>query len=235
MPAQKMLRKSLTLKIPNINTNSDSVLPRTPKASPEVEMCQIPVHGLPLSFLHLGSFADLQDQSALRAYGITHVLSLHWDGKALSPDRVTHKQVLFQDSSEANIADYLLPCFDFIEQARLAGGCILVHCYRGISRAPSVVIAYLMMYHKYNWEQAHGHVLKHRPIISPNLTFREFLSAPAHEGGYQQYINIVWAFMGMLLTLCAHQPSRGSYKMPAQAPSVVLPAPAQLRLRLDLG
>ena len=44
--------------------------------------------------------------------------------------------------SEINVSS-LPRAIDFIHEARLAGGVVLVHCYHGVSRSGAVVLAYL--------------------------------------------------------------------------------------------
>lgn len=45
---------------------------------------------------------------------------------------------------------------------------ILVHCHAGLSRSPSIVIAYLMDKHGYLWDEAFEIVRSRRPNIMPH-------------------------------------------------------------------
>lgn len=45
-------------------------------------------------------------------------------------------------------------CIDFIQSAIDNNNSILVHCYFGVSRSASIVIAYIMKKYKINYEQA---------------------------------------------------------------------------------
>lgn len=65
---------------------------------------------------------------------------------------------------------------DLVHQLRVHSNLVtLVHCAAGISRSPMVVIGYLMKYHNMTFDQAHDHVGRERPIISPNSYFRNGL------------------------------------------------------------
>lgn len=90
----------------------------------------------------------------------------------------------------------LLTRFDethqWISEALAGGGVVLVHCFAGISRSASVVIAYVMKEMKLDYSTARTLVSRSRSVISPNegfvkqLSFYEKLgcnlegSSPAH-------------------------------------------------------
>ena len=59
----------------------------------------------------------------------------------------------------------------YINRAKTLGSKVLVHCKMGISRSASVVIAYAMKAHNWNFEQAMKHVKDKRNCIKPNKSF----------------------------------------------------------------
>ena len=59
-----------------------------------------------------------------------------------------------------------------LDEARKNEGKVLVHCQAGISRSPTIVIAYLMKTKNLNQIEAYSEVHKIRPIIDPNMSFR---------------------------------------------------------------
>lgn len=59
----------------------------------------------------------------------------------------------------------------FIEAAREKNGRVLVHCIQGISRSVTLVIAYLILTKKLNYDEAFKIVQSRRSIASPNLGF----------------------------------------------------------------
>jgi dual specificity phosphatase 12 len=59
----------------------------------------------------------------------------------------------------------------YIKEGIAKGGGVFVHCYAGISRSSSCVIAYLMSEHKMSFYEAMSYVRKKRPIIYPNIGF----------------------------------------------------------------
>jgi len=55
---------------------------------------------------------------------------------------------------------------DFIDNALNGGGSVLVHCAQGKSRSASVVIAYMMRKHNWQFSDALQYVKQKRPVVS---------------------------------------------------------------------
>lgn len=47
-----------------------------------------------------------------------------------------------------NLAKHFLACNKFIKQALEQGGSVFVHCYAGVSRSATILVAYLMAEHQ---------------------------------------------------------------------------------------
>ena len=57
------------------------------------------------------------------------------------------------------------------ESARCGGGKVLVHCQAGVSRSPTLVVAYLMARYGRPMMDTFGVVKERRPIVAPNFNF----------------------------------------------------------------
>ena len=121
------------------------------------------------SFLFLGSSKASKDFDGLKRIGITHIVNLA--GKQYFPGSFQYKRAFFEDSQEATFVPLLQEIFDFIENAKTNGGRVLVHCQGGISRSPSVVIAYLMKMHNETYQDALDLVKRQRKCVRPNANF----------------------------------------------------------------
>jgi len=57
------------------------------------------------------------------------------------------------------------------ESARCRGGKVLVHCQAGVSRSPTLVVAYLMARYGRSMMDAFNAVKERRPVVAPNFNF----------------------------------------------------------------
>eukprot|EP00731_Ephydatia_muelleri_P018580 Em0011g620a len=80
--------------------------------------------------------------------------------------RIQYKRIAVQDTGSQKMSNFFNEAFDFIEQVRSLGSCVLIHCMAGISRS-----VYLMQYYGLPMQQAYQFVKDKRPAISPNLNF----------------------------------------------------------------
>jgi len=62
-------------------------------------------------------------------------------------------------------------CFLYIENIRLTGRRVFIHCNAGISRSPTIVIAYVMKHLKIDFDHAFKLVKETRSTIKPNAGF----------------------------------------------------------------
>ncbi|XP_063789387.1 dual specificity protein phosphatase 19 isoform X2 [Pseudophryne corroboree] len=126
-------------------------------------------------WLLLGSQDVAQDLDVLKKYKVTHILNVAYGVENVYPDEFTYKKLCILDLPETDIVSYFPECFDFIEQAKKEDGVLLVHCNAGVSRAPAIMIGYLMYSEKLNFARAFSIVKNARPSACPNLGFMEQL------------------------------------------------------------
>ena len=85
----------------------------------------------------------------------------------------THRIPLKDD--ETDDTQLLLDGAAKLEEWVQEGGRVFVHCLGGISRSPSVVIAWMILYQGYTFDTAYAHIQKRRDFIRPNEHYVEFL------------------------------------------------------------
>ncbi|CAG0900843.1 unnamed protein product, partial [Cyprideis torosa] len=95
--------------------------------------------------LYLGSSQDANDQKLLNELGITHILNA--STTLQRPEFIPESNFLripVNDNHNARLLPHFMTAIDFIERVREAKGRVMLHCLMGISRSPSLSIAYVM-------------------------------------------------------------------------------------------
>ena len=81
------------------------------------------------------------------------------------------EQFAIDDGTDASIIEYLNPIAEIINYHLHNNKKIYVHCVHGRSRSVSIIIYYLMKYHKKSFDEAFSEVRALRPVMSPNTNF----------------------------------------------------------------
>ncbi|XP_020586850.1 dual specificity protein phosphatase 1-like [Phalaenopsis equestris] len=139
--------------------------------------------------LFLGSVGVACNKEALKSLKITHVLIVANSLEPAFPDDFIYKKIEVLDTPITNITKHFQECFDFIDEARQAGGGALVHCFAGRSRSVTVTIAYLMKEHQMSFSQAFSLVKSKRPLVAPNSGFMAQLQN--YEKSLRELVNKV--------------------------------------------
>jgi protein-tyrosine phosphatase len=92
--------------------------------------------------------------------------------KPFFPGEFNYMVIQVLDMPFENLIRHFKSALDFIKSSIIGGGSVLVHCFAGVSRSASVVIAYLMREHGLPTLDAMTYVRKRRPIIFPNPGFQ---------------------------------------------------------------
>ncbi|CAI5721301.1 unnamed protein product [Peronospora destructor] len=123
-------------------------------------------------FLYIGGAVVAKNKSLLIKKGITHVINCAASvAPASFPDDFCYFNMRLRDHASQDIARHFYSIFDFIERARKCGGRIFLHCVKGISRSPTMAIAYMMWYKNIGMREALDFVRQARPIVDPNAGF----------------------------------------------------------------
>jgi protein-tyrosine phosphatase len=129
--------------------------------------------------LYISNYLASKQYDVLKSLGIKQILSI---GKELPEHKSSDFKTLhikIDDSPYENIYRYFDTANNFIKQ-----GPTLVHCYAGISRSASIIIAYLMKEKKMSLKQAVETLKKSRLVINPNVGFMEQLK------DYEEYLQM---------------------------------------------
>ncbi|KAI8986058.1 protein-tyrosine phosphatase-like protein, partial [Trametes punicea] len=135
-------------------------------------------------FLFLGPASAASDSAYLTSKAISHVVSIGHDPPTQLDLRITdpttgrtsaleyHRLRLVDSGSSLSSLE---ACVDaactLLEQIRAQKGRALIHCSAGISRSPTVAVAYMMRHWEKSLKEALYIVVSARPAVSPNPEF----------------------------------------------------------------
>lgn len=125
-----------------------------------------------LTHLYLGNMKDAANTAVLARLNIRYILNV--TAKPASyhiPPGFHYKHLEAADNGIQNLRQFFEEAFEFIDAAQQAGTGVLVHCQAGISRSPTIAVAYLMKNRSIPMAEAYKFVKTKRSIISPNLNF----------------------------------------------------------------
>ncbi|KAK9736711.1 Dual specificity phosphatase, catalytic domain [Popillia japonica] len=134
--------------------------------------------------LYLGSLSAAKNIQTLTSCKITHILTIDTcplPRHILELKHLTVKYVQLSDQPKEDLLSHFDNCISFIEDG-LANGAVLVHCYFGVSRSASVIIAYIMKKHNLSYYEAFEKVKSKRSIVYPNQGFVSQLKLYKHMG-----------------------------------------------------
>lgn len=124
----------------------------------------------------LGSLRTVQSMPSLQQLGVTHVLTC---GRNLRtpqfPPPIQQMVLDVDDNDEQDMNQYFLTAIEFMQSCVSSGGLCIVHCFAGVSRSATVVVAYLMKSRQLSFTQALEFVQQQRPAANPNPNFRRQL------------------------------------------------------------
>ena len=117
--------------------------------------------------VYLGDCFGADDETAIKAHKITHVLSCMGHLSPKYKDKsIVQKIIELEDDEKQNIFQYFGDSIKFIENSNR----VFVHCFAGVSRSAALVIAYFMWKNKLTYNGSLNKVSKRR-IVSPNPGF----------------------------------------------------------------
>ncbi|CAC5396709.1 unnamed protein product [Mytilus coruscus] len=130
--------------------------------------------------LFVGNFRDAKDRQQLTDNNITHILAIHDQAKKLHEDK-EYLCIVASDNSQQELMQFFPECIEFIHNARLNNGSVLVHCLAGVSRSVTITAAYIMTVTPLGWREALNSIRGVRNGANPNFGFQKQLQKYQNE------------------------------------------------------
>ncbi len=121
--------------------------------------------------LYLGNLEGAKNHELLRKTQIRAVLTVAKGTGLRYPEEIVnfHEVIPADDVETYDLSQYFDSAIEFIERHRKYTS-VYVHCFYGVSRSASIVMAYLMKKYKWQFERALFEV-KEKRIVNPNIGF----------------------------------------------------------------
>jgi len=156
----------------------------TPVEAPmEEELSAISKITLIHDSIYLGNMQNAKNKAELLEAGITHVVNC-CAAKCGNyfPEAFKYLSLEIKDTPEFDLSSYLFVAFEFIQTALDMDGKVFIHCNQGISRAPSILLAYYIWRYKVELEPCLEKLKVIYPKAEPNLGFM------IHLGVFQKLV-----------------------------------------------
>jgi hypothetical protein len=123
--------------------------------------------------LFLGRNRAALDPHLLETFSIMHMVNCARDCKRVSSHHALfgYVHIKAKDNRHERLAPYFEQTSAFIEDTIANGGKVLVHCYGGISRSTTILVAYLMAKRRMTLPVAFNFVKDKRSIARPIVAF----------------------------------------------------------------
>jgi len=128
-----------------------------------------------LPYLYLGAEICSTDLFVLRNLNIKKIINVTTNirNQFESNDeyKIQYLRIPLEDSYDSQIGVHFQKCIDFINSAKDEKCSILIHCQAGISRSPTIALAYIMQSMDMSLDDCLSFVREHRAIVRPNAYF----------------------------------------------------------------
>ncbi|XP_078464483.1 dual specificity protein phosphatase 10-like [Lampetra planeri] len=126
-----------------------------------------------LPYLFVGGERAARDLPTLRRLNVGLVLNVtaHVPHYHAGAGGIAYRRLPASDTHGQDLRQYFRPAFLLIEEARRCGCSVLLHCQAGVSRSPTVAIAYVMRLRGLGASDAYAFVRARRAAVAPNLSF----------------------------------------------------------------
>ena len=119
--------------------------------------------------LYLSNYDFASNENLLSKINVSSILVCGSELKCKFPYKYNYLKLNLHDYENDSLLPHIEKSVKFIVDNFSNG--VLVHCKAGISRSPSIIIAFLIKSYKYTYDEAYEYVKSKRQKIKPNDKF----------------------------------------------------------------
>jgi Predicted protein-tyrosine phosphatase len=154
----------------------------------------------------LGSRIPARNKKWLDRNNISHILDVGSPNLMIFPD-IHYKKIFIDDDVNAPLYLHFNECINFINEAITRGTGILVHCFAGVSRSSTIILAWMIRMHFQN--KARGYDSDYICLSDFSCGLGNFV---AHLRKFRGIIQPNDGFMAQLQTFLQNEQSNNKYK-----------------------
>jgi len=126
----------------------------------------------------IGNAGNSQDERFQKERGITHILccadELHYMPAFTTPSNWHHLPIV-DDAADSRTEALFIEGANLLKKWVEDGHTVLVHCFAGVSRSVSLVMAYYIMFKGWSYDIAYSHCKQRRRHAHPHPDFSMIL------------------------------------------------------------
>ena len=164
----KCLKAKLSLKVSIPSSQLPPLCPPKPNHPPQIDCTHI------IDNIYISNYKTSTDYNFLKQNKFSYIINCAGGSSTFTPvlfEEFSYLTINLRDHCESNIEEGVLQIEKFIDTLPEGGNKILFHCSEGISRAPALVVAYLIRKKKMKYEKALSLVKEKRSIVDINIGF----------------------------------------------------------------
>lgn len=171
LSCSKVRKRNLKVNALNLNLNS---IQSSPKAMEKnMQGKYVGVFSKVTEFLYVGGASAAKNKEHLSSHRITHIVNC---AGGVTPDFYPNEYSYYSikhlhDHNSQDITCHFYNVIAYIENARKNNGVVFIHCVKGISRSPTIAMAYMIWHANMTFDASYKHLKNARPIVSPNPGF----------------------------------------------------------------
>jgi protein-tyrosine phosphatase len=127
--------------------------------------------------IYLGDFRAADNLTQLKEHNITHIINCALGIPEQFSSDIIYLSLNMKDNLSQDLTNGIKSSMEFIisEREKNPNAKFFIHCKQGVSRSVAIVLSYMIIHNRMNYEDSVEYLLKRRNVAKPNSYFAEQL------------------------------------------------------------